>query len=292
MPSLAPKTSFQLDGRETGPASMSVPFLSQNAVVTTGRIFFALAQIVVGFELFYFRQFVPMVEPLWAQAIPGLAFWVYLVGILLIVAGGAILTGIKARLAATLLAGLFLLSFVLLQVPGKVIAGDTSLGGWTIPLKALTMAGCALVVAGTFPPTGPGMDRRNPIGWLEKLIPYGMYALAIQVILFGIDHFLYATPIATLVPAWIPGHLFWTYFAGVALIASGVGMIAGVKARLAATLLGAMILIWVLVLHIPRAIADPYSGIGNELTSAFEALAKSGVAFILGETMSSRDGRG
>jgi len=39
------------------------------------------------------------------------------------------------------------------------------------------------------------------------------------------------------------------------------------------------------VLHIPRAIADPYSVIGNEWTSTFEALAKSGVAFILGQTL-------
>jgi uncharacterized membrane protein YphA (DoxX/SURF4 family) len=74
------------------------------------------------------------------------------------------------------------------------------------------------------------------------------------------------------------------FFAGTALIASGVSMIVGVKARLAATMLGAMILIWVLILHIPRAIANP-GQIGQEWTSAFEALAKSGIAFILGETL-------
>lgn len=79
--------------------------------------------------------------------------------------------------------------------------------------------------------------------------------------------------------------MFWAYFAGTALIASGIGMIVRVKARLAATLLGAMILTWILILHIPRAIADPYSDVGNEWTSTLEALAKSGVAFILGETL-------
>jgi hypothetical protein len=62
-------------------------------------------------------------------------------------------------------------------------------------------------------------------------------------------------------------------------------MIFRVQARLAATLLGAMILTWVIVLHIPRAIADPYSGVGGEWSSVFVALAESGVAFILGETL-------
>ena len=95
--------------------------------------------------------------------------------------------------------------------------------------------------------------------------------------------------VASLVPAWIPGHAFWTYFAGTALIASGVAMITRIKARLAATMLGVMLLTWVLVLHIPRAIADPYSGIGGEWTSVFEALAESGIAFILGETLSERE---
>jgi hypothetical protein len=46
-----------------------------------------------------------------------------------------------------------------------------------------------------------------------------------------------------------------------------------------------MLLTWVLILHIPRAIADPYSGVGGEWTSVFEALAESGIAFILGETL-------
>jgi len=88
--------------------------------------------------------------------------------------------------------------------------------------------------------------------------------------------------------SWIPGHVFWTWFAGAALIAAGVAMIVRVKARLAATLLGAMLLIWVLILHIPRAMADPYSGVGGEWTSVFEALAASGVAFILGQTLAER----
>ena len=264
---------------------MSLSLVAKSRVVSTGRIFFSIGLIAIGCQHFLFGQFVPMVVPWWPGWIAGRLFWVYLVGAILIVGGGAVLSGIKARLAATLLAGFFLLSFVLLHIPANVMAGVTKLGGWTGALKAFSLAGCALVVAGTLPETETGSGRRTAVGWLDKLIPLGMYPFAIGIIAFGLDHFLYTSYVATLVPAWIPGHIFWTYFAGTALIASGVGMIVRVKARLAATLLGATIFTWVLVLHIPRAVADPYSGIGNEWTSTFEALAKSGVAFILGQTL-------
>jgi hypothetical protein len=42
-----------------------------------------------------------------------------------------------------------------------------------------------------------------------------------------------------------------------------------------------MIFLWVLMLHIPRAIADPYTNVRNEWASVFEALAFSGIAFML-----------
>jgi uncharacterized membrane protein YphA (DoxX/SURF4 family) len=90
--------------------------------------------------------------------------------------------------------------------------------------------------------------------------------------------------VETLVPSWIPWHSFWTYFAGIALIASGFAIIINIKARLAAFLLGIMIFIWLAVLHLPRGIADPHIGHGNELRSVFESLAFSGIAFVLAGT--------
>jgi uncharacterized membrane protein len=269
---------------------MSRGFVAKSRVVSTGRTFFGLGLIVIGYQHFFFGRFIPLVVPLWPAWIPGRFFWVYLVGTALIVGGVAVIYGIKARLAATLLAGLFLLSLMLLHLPANVMAHVTSLGGWTTALKAFSLAGCSFVVAGTFPKTEEDSVQQGPIAWLDKLIPLGMYPFAIVVIAFGLCHFLYTPYIATLVPGWIPGHVFWAYFAGAALIASGLGMIVRVKARLAATLLGTMIFIWILVLHIPRAIADPYSDVGNEWTSTFEALAKSGVAFILGQTLGEKGG--
>jgi hypothetical protein len=48
-----------------------------------------------------------------------------------------------------------------------------------------------------------------------------------------------------------------------------------------ATLLGAMIFIWVIILHIPKAIAASADDAGGEITSAFLALAYCGIAFVI-----------
>src|SRR5262249_10936067 len=111
-----------------------------------------------------------------------------------------------------------------------------------------------------------------------KFIPLGRYFLSIFLILCGIQHFIYAEFVESLVPTWVPEALFWTYFSGVALIAGGLGISLGPTSRLAATLSGLMIFLWVVLLHIPRAAADLHNA--NETTALFEALAFSGTAFL------------
>jgi len=98
----------------------------------------------------------------------------------------------------------------------------------------------------------------------------------------GVQHFMYAGFVDTLVPAWIPpGQRFWTCFAGVALIAGGAGLFVPKTVRLAAILSGVMIFLWVLLLYIPLAVGMKSA---FELGGVFEALAISGVAFLVAGT--------
>ncbi len=264
---------------------MSLSFVAKPQVIAVSRIFFATGLIGIGCQHFFFRQFIPDVVPFWPAWIPGRIFWIYLVGAILIAVGASILSGFKTRTASVLLAGLFLAFVVLLHIPANIVAHVTSPIGWSGAVESFAFAGSALVVAGTWPEAPGKRSSASIVRPLEKLIPLGFYAIAVMVIVFGADHFLYTRAVASLIPAWIPGHVFFTCIAGAALIASGLGMVFRVKAHLAATLLGVMLFIWVLVLHIPRAVADPYGSIGSEWTSVFEALAFSGIAFILGETL-------
>jgi len=70
---------------------------------------------------------------------------------------------------------------------------------------------------------------------------------------------------------------------GIAFIATTLSILSGVKARLAATLLGIMFFTWVFILHLPRVIAASTNG--NEWTSLLVALAMSGGSWIVAATV-------
>jgi hypothetical protein len=55
---------------------------------------------------------------------------------------------------------------------------------------------------------------------LKRAIPVGRIPYCTSIVGFGICYFLHASGIATLVPASIPWHMFWTYFAGSRLLAA------------------------------------------------------------------------
>ena len=245
------------------------------AVIPIARAFFAIAMVAFGIQHFIYGTFVTRIAPEPPAWIPWHPFWAYVAGAVLIVAGIAILSGKGARAAAVLLGVLVLLGFLLLYVPRIAVAPP--LGGlWTNAGKALALSGGAFLVAGSLTRQGTGSSL---LGWLDRLIPLGRFFVGAFLILGGVQHFLFTTFVASLVPAWIPGHLFWTYFAGLALIAGGAGMMIPPTMRLAAFLSGIMIFLWVLTLHIPRAIAAPHDS--NETTAMFEALAISGAAFLV-----------
>jgi uncharacterized membrane protein YphA (DoxX/SURF4 family) len=114
---------------------------------------------------------------------------------------------------------------------------------------------------------------------MKKSQTLGRIFVAISLVVFGAQHFLYGGFVAGLVPAFLPGRLFWAYFVGVAFAAAAVGMLVELMARPAATMLGVMFFLFVLLLHIPRIVT--HSRDGYEWTSGFVALAMCGGAWIL-----------
>jgi uncharacterized membrane protein YphA (DoxX/SURF4 family) len=234
-----------------------------------GRLFFASSLAAFGLQQFLFRDFIPGRAPAWPAGVPGQLVWAYGTGGLLIVIGAAIALDKKAREAALVAAGLIFIWAFLRNIP--VALADKIYGaGWTNLGKGLVLTGGALAVA-------------SLVKGDLKFTWAGRVCLGAFLISSGIQHFLFVEFVKTLVPAWIPPDpVFWTYFAGVALIAGGAGLIVPWTTRLAAALSGLMIFLWVLVLHIPRALQAPDAAqVRNEWIAVFEALAFSGIAFVL-----------
>jgi hypothetical protein len=191
-------------------------------------------------------------------------------------AGVCILFNLRGRKVAAWTGVLLLMLVLVAHLPSRLTSQYAwVLGAWTNALKEMALAGGAWIAALSFAETGDLPE------WLERALPLGRYLFGAMLAIFGFDHFLYPKFVASLVPAWVGGQMFWTYFAGAALIAGGIGMMVKRVAPLASLLVGVMIFLWVLMLHIPRAIADPYTYVGNEWASVFEATAFSGMAFML-----------
>jgi putative oxidoreductase len=128
---------------------------------------------------------------------------------------------------------------------------------------------------------------------MEMFLHAGRFLLAVPMIIYGFEHFIFAKFVATLVPGWIPWHFFWTYFVGVALIAAGLAILVKRQTFLAAALLGGMIFAFVLLCHIPilaRAHGDGMSGLfgdfAGRLANAAKDLGLSAAAFLFAGTQS------
>jgi len=189
--------------------------MTMKKISKAGRYVFAICIIAFGVQQLLFKEFLPIFIPLWPAWIPGHHFWTYFFGVFLIVIGLAIILDLKARLAALVLGVASLLLLVFVHVPFQISNRPHSLLECADPFTILALAGSAFIIAG--PDVAAGSPRAR-FTW----VLLGRICFSITLITFGFEHFLYTGFVSTLVPAWIPGHVFWTYFCGTALMGAGL----------------------------------------------------------------------
>ena len=112
--------------------------LADAACVATG-----LCSLVFGATHFKFAQFTAAMVPAWIPG--GGLFWAYATGVVHIVAGLALVSGIRAMLGAAVLAAMMALFVLLVHVPRVIVAPGDQLE-WIMLGVALSLSGAAWLV--------------------------------------------------------------------------------------------------------------------------------------------------
>jgi len=147
-------------------------------------------------------------------------------------------------------------------------------GLWKDPIngfKTLWLVGGALLML------WPTLDDKRR----KQILFFNIIVLFVFFYLCGVAHFQFADFVKGLIPAYIPFPSFWTYFAGLCMLAAGVGLLVNKTQRMAALLSAIQIAGWFILLHVPRALqigGDEWIGVG-------ESLAVSGVCLMVYELL-------
>jgi hypothetical protein len=249
-----------------------------DGLTSVGRYIFAISLGAFGVQYFIYARSAPDLNniPPYTVARPLAG---YVMGAGLVIASMSLAFGKKASQSARLLGVVFFLVFLIFYLP-KILTFLLQ-RSWgqaldTRGFETLAMAATALVLAAAFPAKGDHFLRR-PFD-VATTAQGGGFLFAISLATFGIFHVRYPSVVASLIPAWIPGRLFFAYFTGAGFLAAALSIASGKVTRLAGCLLAAMFLVWVVVLHSPRVAHALHNG--DEWSSLLVALCMSGSGFI------------
>lgn len=247
-------------------------------LILFGPLFYAAPIAAFGTEHFTVTDGVVSIMPAW---MPWPRFWVYFVGACFILAALSVVTRIRARLAASLLALTFFLFVLLMDAPGWA---EQPRNRFTLALalRELSFSGGALALAASL--GEPERERGAHI-----LATVARWFVTIAVLFFSFEQLLHgdhvpAIPLRRLTPTWLYGHAIWTYLAAVAYAVTGTLLLVGKKRRAAATWLGVTVLFVELVVYVPIAVVDRAS-LANGLNYAADTLMFGGVVLLLAGAM-------
>ncbi len=230
-------------------------------------------------------------------------FWAYFFGFALLAASLSIATKILVRWSG-LLFGIAMFCFVaMMDIPGA-LQNPRDRFGWILAIRELAFgAGAWLLAAGamTGKMTGAvsgaitksttGTTTSTATGQVKTtFLTIGRVVVGITAIFYGVEHFLHpqqvpGVPLEKMIPDWIPAHLLINYLTGAILVVSGAAILLAKKTRLAATYLGAWIVLLVVVIYGPiliSALANPSTEIKIEgINYFFDTLLFAGVILAL-----------
>lgn len=245
-------------------------------VLALGPLFLAVPMAVFGADHFVAPAAIARIVPAW---MPWHLFWAYFVGTALFAAALSILTRKHASLAAALLA-LMLFSFVLLIHVPNLLAEPGDRFALAILLRDLSFSTGALVLSTA------GYRESRPASACWTMI-FARFSIAVTTLVFGLEHFLHpgfvpVVPLRQPMPAWMPAGTALGYASGAVMLVCGAALIAGWRARAAATWLGVFVAAIVLLVYLPILIANA-ADIAKGLNYFADTLTFSGSVLLVAE---------
>jgi uncharacterized membrane protein len=247
---------------------------AEKPTIACGWRVYGLGVMALGIACLAFGDFDPG-QPV-PKHFPARTALAYAAGAFMVIAGAAIEWRRTVVWGAAALTVYYTL-FVVILMNGRLLLRDYAVfGTYENVAEQLAIAAGGLIVYAT----NANIDAA-PAARLTRL---GRLAFGACALTFGGAHFVYMNLTAPLVPKWLPPtQEFWGYATGLGFGAAGVAILTGVQARLAATLLTAMLVCFALLVHEPMLLADHASHMN--WTESAENLAVIGVAWVVADSL-------
>jgi hypothetical protein len=253
---------------------------SLDKFVALSNLCFALPLAAFGAEHLSAAQFIQQGVP---SFVPWHLFWTYLVGFAHLAACLSIATRIQVRWSGLLFGIMMFLFVALMDIPGALATRGNRFG-WTLLLRELAFGGGGwLLAAGAMREQGHGQGG-------SKLVLVGRILIGVAAVFYGVETFLHplgmpGVPLEKLMPEWIPGRVIIGYLTAAILVVAGLFILLAKKTRMAATYLGAWIVLLVLFVDGPvliASLADPSTAVKVEgLNYFFDTLLFAGAILAL-----------
>lgn len=238
-------------------------------IASFGHAVFAATMIALGITGLIRGSFVPF----WTgvpKDMPARTALAYVCAIVSLGSGLGLLWRRAASVASRILLACLALWMLLFRVL-LIVRTPTSPGlWWACGEIAVMMAGAWVLVvwfAGD-----PGGKRAGFVTG-DKALRIARVLYGLGLITFGVAHFTFLERTVGMVPGWLPWHLGWAYFTGIALVAAGVAVIIGVFARLAAMLSALELSLFTLLVWVPVLAAGADSSQWNEFVDSWALTA-------------------
>lgn len=240
-------------------------------ILVLAPVFAAAPLAVFAMEHFFTPHDLAPMVPHW---LPWHLFWVYFVGATLVAAAISFIAWRHVRWSAPLLAVLFLIFVVVVDVPDLTMEVHNRIA-WVLTVRELVFASGAMVLAGSVIPKG-------------VLIRIGRTIIAATFVFYAIEHFLYphnvpGVPLEKLTPAWIPAPMLIAYVVGIVLFVAGVGLLIPRTARIAAAGSGTVLVLVTVFFYGPIMVTELHTPLAVEgINYVFDTMLFAATALLAG----------